>query len=399
MKCRLLALILALILLCGCQEVLQDPSVKQSTHTSVTIAPEFSDAEEPTELVPIYDPTPDFAETGITVDGRELTVRYLADDVLMLRLQELTELLQITLTPAEQLEPGVYTCEIKGDDWSVSISNNQTAFTINGAKKEFPCKPRYDGSDWFAPAGTLLQALGYTEYADTEQDRLYYTMLPDVSKIPEGIEIPVMMYHAVSDNCWGEADLFVSPGELEKQLQYLLDNGYTPIWFEDLPNVADIEKPILLTFDDGYDDNYTELYPILQKYQVKATIFVIAGDLAQHHKMTAEQVTELATSGLVSIQSHTMTHPDLNTVWGDELQYQLGQSQLELTRMTGKQPFVLCYPTGFYSDESLEVTRQYYQFGLLMSSGRYTTGDDRYLIPRYYVSRYTGLDAFADMIS
>lgn len=399
MKYRLLALMLALILLCGCQEVWQDPSVKQSTHTSLTIAPESTDVEEPTEPTPIYDPTPDFADTGITIEGQELTVRYLVGDVLMLRLQELVEMLDVTLTPVEQVESGAFTCEMKGSDLSISISNSQTAFTINSMEKELPCKPQYDGTDWFVPASAFLQALGYTEYADTEMDHLYYTMLPDVSKIPEGIDVPVMMYHAVSDNCWGSADLFVSPGELEKQLQYLLDNGYTPIWFEDLPNVADIEKPILLTFDDGYDDNYTELYPILRKYQVKATIFVIAGDLAQHHKMTAEQVAELANSGLVSIQSHTMTHPDLNTVRGEELQYQLEQSQLELTRLTGKQPFVLCYPTGYYTDESLEVTRQYYQFGLLMSAGRYTTGDDRYLIPRYYVSRYTGLDAFAGMIS
>ena len=70
----------------------------------------------------------------------------------------------------------------------------------------------------------------------------------------------------------------------------------------------DYEKPVILTFDDGYDDNYTELFPLLQKYNAKATIFVIPKAIGTPHKMTAEQIYELSRSGLVSIQSHTYSH-------------------------------------------------------------------------------------------
>lgn len=101
-----------------------------------------------------------------------------------------------------------------------------------------------------------------------------------------GVRAPVLMYHAVGDDCWGEESLFVKPEELEKQLQYLSENGYETIFFEDLSHIEQYEKPVLLTFDDGYDDNAETLLPLLQKYGMKATVFLIAGDVGKPHKLT-----------------------------------------------------------------------------------------------------------------
>ena len=78
-----------------------------------------------------------------------------------------------------------------------------------------------------------------------------------------GRQVPVLMYHAVGDDCLGEEHLFVRPAELEQQLQYLSENGYETIFFEDLAHLERYEKPVILTFDDGYDDNYTLLLPLL----------------------------------------------------------------------------------------------------------------------------------------
>ena len=126
-----------------------------------------------------------------------------------------------------------------------------------------------------------------------------------------GVRVPVLMYHAVGDDCWGEESLFVKPEELEKQLQYLSENGYETIFFEDLSHIEQYEKPVLLTFDDGYDDNAETLLPLLQKYGMKATIFLIAGDVGKPHKLTRAQLTELVQSGLVSIQSHGWSHRNM----------------------------------------------------------------------------------------
>ena len=253
-----------------------------------------------------------------------------------------------------------------------------------------------DGALWYAPASELLPALGLTELEDPELDQRYYTHIVRNDAIPEGYRVPVLMYHAVSDYMWGIPELFASPSKLEEQLQAMLEAGYTAITFEDLDRIDQIEKPVLLTFDDGYDDNYTELFPLLKKYNVKATIFVIVNDLGKIHKLTRDQVRELSDSGLVSIQSHTMSHNYLDGMYEKQLRYEHYDSMLALARITGKQPFVMCYPTGKNSAFSRSITAEYYQFGLNMGGPCYVTGDPPYRIYRYYISRYTSVETFLE---
>lgn len=403
MKQKMIALCLVLLLLCGCTQKLTQTSVKATTHSDITQptdAAETASVPEATETepAPVYDPTPAPCTATVTIDGAQLPSGSYGDaQSPLIRLQDLSQLVQAEIATTGG-ENGVYTCTLRAGDVSAVLSNGSTAAEIGGEAAELPCAPVYDGTDWYLPAQLLPQWLGYSEFNDAEQNHLYYTTLPSVEQIPDGYRVPILMYHAVSDNCWGISELFVSPSDMEAQLKYLTENGYTPIWFEDLPNVADYEKPVILTFDDGYDDNYTELFPLLQKYNVKATIFCIAGAFGTSHKMTAKQAKEMSDSGLVSIQSHTMTHPDLDKLGQEDLEYEIGQSKTELTRVTGKEPFVLCYPTGYYSGLSLEITEKYYSFGLLMGGGTYTTGDNRYLVYRQYVSRYTDIYSFAAML-
>ncbi len=256
------------------------------------------------------------------------------------------------------------------------------------------------GEEEYVPLLETAETLGYPMWEDEDSGILYITPSAKSFDIPEDVNVPVLMYHAVSDNMWGINELFVSPSDMEEQLAYLVDNGYDPIWFQDLAHVEDYDKPVILTFDDGYDDNYTELFPLLQKYQVKATVFVIGNAMGKSHKMTEEQVRELSDSGLVTIQSHGYTHHDMDVMGAEELEYELGESWRVLTRVTGKIPSVLCYPTGKYNSTTLEIAETYYNFGLKMNGGLYNTSvDDPYLVSRYYVSRYTDIYTFAYYIS
>ena len=251
----------------------------------------------------------------------------------------------------------------------------------------------------FLPLLETAEALGYPTWTDEESGVTYITPAARAFELPENVKVPVLMYHAVSDNMWGINELFVSPSSMDEQLAYLVENGYDAIWFEDLAHVEDYDKPVILTFDDGYDDNYTELLPLLQKYNVKATVFVIGNAAGMTHKMTAEQIREMADSGLVSIQSHGYTHDDMDVMGEDTLEFELGESKRVITRLTGRIPYVLCYPTGKYSDLTLEVGARHYLFGIKMVGGLYNTSDDPFLVSRYYISRYTDLSTFAAYVS
>lgn len=250
----------------------------------------------------------------------------------------------------------------------------------------------------YVPVAAAAEAMGYPAYA--LDGTTYYT--PGARKFTPtpGINVPVLMYHAVSDDLWGIDELFVSPSSMEEQLKYLTENGYDAIWFEDLAHLEDYDKPVILTFDDGYDDNYIELLPLLQKYNVKATVFVIGNAPGViPHKATPEQVREMSDSGLISIQSHGYTHDDMDAMDADTTDYELSESQKAITRITGKVPYVLCYPTGKYNENTLSIIGTYYNFGIKMVGGQYNTSDDPYLVNRFYVSRYTDIYTFASYLS
>ena len=238
----------------------------------------------------------------------------------------------------------------------------------------------------YIPLAEAAQRLGL-EWGEAPDGLRYLARRQTVGQIPEGWNVPVLMYHAVGDEIWGYSDLFVSEAGMEEQLQYLQENGYEPIWFSDLAHIEDYEKPVILTFDDGYDDNYTVLYPLLKKYQTKATIFVIGNAMGSQHKMTQEQVYELAASGLVSIQSHTYTHGNLSAMDEPALRQEMELSNAALAAATGQIPYVLCYPEGKYSHLTMDVAKDYYTFALRMDGWTYQTGMDPYQVPRSFVSR------------
>lgn len=335
---------------------------------------------------------PALAEDKMILNGKTVECYTVPDcgDTLYIRVTEFAEAVGLTVESEQPLYlSGTDTVEA-GDD---GIFANGKPF---GQTATYVYLPEEGG---FLPLLATAEALGYPLWTDEFSGITYITPSARAFAVPEGINVPVLMYHAVSDNIWGEDDLFVSPSSMDEQLAYLVENGYDPIWFADLAHVEDYDKPVLLTFDDGYDDNYSELLPLLQKYNVKATVFIIGNATGRTHKMNAEQIREMADSGLVSIQSHGYTHDDMDAMSEETLEYELGESKKEITRLTGRIPYVLCYPTGKYSDITLEVAARHYLFGIKMVGGLYNTSDEPFLVNRFYVSRYTDIAAFASFLS
>ena len=331
----------------------------------------------------------------VLLDGRELYSISL-QDVTLIRAADLSDLFGWFQTLGGG-EEGEFTRK-SGETFSVScmtvrdgdeaaLYSGQGGLRFQGAQEEY----------WL-PVRALAQELELELLWDEEENTVYLTASLDMEAIPQGEQVPILMYHAVSDDMWGIESLFVSPEDLRAQLSYLRDEGYDPIFLSDLPHLSDYDKPILLTFDDGYDDNYTELYPILQEYGVKATVFVITGMLGDEHYLTAEQVEELSRSGLVDIQSHTVSHEELSTLSYEAQEQELAQSRLELARITGKIPYALAYPSGERDEDTLTLAPEYYSFGLDMNGGTWTIAGDYFRIDRIYVSRYTTLEEFIALL-
>lgn len=264
---------------------------------------------------------------------------------------------------------------------------------------KLPIGPAVEEEQVYIPLEAFCEHLGIGYFYDSERSHAYVTPAAGCWDIPGGYRVPILMYHGVSEEGWGSVELFVRPSELEEQLQFLTENGYTPIWFEDLARVDEIKKPVLLTFDDGYADNYVNLFPLLQKYDVKATIFVIAGTVDWNpNNLTSEQIKEMSDSGLVSIQSHTQTHPMLSWLEPEEQEWEMTLSKLSLTRITGREPYVLSYPNGDCSGVTLELAKKHYRMGIDMGHMDYFSNQDPYRVWHWYIYRGLTLDAFSEMV-
>ena len=255
----------------------------------------------------------------------------------------------------------------------------------------------YEG-DWCVPVQKLLAALGFHELDDIWWNELFYTRFPANDQVQQGYKVPILRYHAVSDDTWGNTGAFISPAKLELQLQTLLAEGCTPITFEDLDRLDQIEKPVILTFDDGYRDNYTNLFPLLKKYRIPATIFLVTGAVGNEVNLTQEMIREMADSGLVSFQSHTVTHPHLDDLDGQALKDEIQNSMLAVARMTGKQPFVFSYPEARTTEASRAWVKEYYQFSVYRDNMDYITGTDPYEIPRHGIWWDCTMERFLECI-
>ena len=129
----------------------------------------------------------------------------------------------------------------------------------------------------------LIAVLSFINISTSEDSKLQGGQVP----------LPILLYHSVNDTPVGLPELTVSSESFEQQMKYLSDNGYTPIYFNEIKNCAKVEKPILITFDDGYSDNFTCAYPILKKYNCKATVFMIANKIGRNGFLSKEQLQSM----------------------------------------------------------------------------------------------------------
>lgn len=208
------------------------------------------------------------------------------------------------------------------------------------------------------------------------------------------MEIPVLNYHKV-DNM--PIALSITPAQFDKQMAYLAKNGYhtiTPDQLlaylrkgQELP-----EKPVLITFDDGYADNYTNAYPIMKKYGFTAIVFLVTDKIGRDPRfMNWEQVKEMQEDGFF-FGSHTVHHQELTKMPAAQALAELTQSRQELAQHLGQAPLFFAYPGGYY-DLSIEhlVRQAGYRAAFTVRFGVVSPDSDVYALERIplYQSAHT----------
>lgn len=217
--------------------------------------------------------------------------------------------------------------------------------------------------------------------------------------------IPVLMYHKIPDQPPAtKHQIFVTKENFAKHLAYFKSRDLTPITFQDYQDFASGRRPlarfplrpIILTFDDGYTDNYTNLLPLMQQYGYRGVLYLL-GDFEVRHNQwdlatdptepRADIMSEAQKQAFVAagweIGAHTLTHPHLAGLPAAEAAHEIAASKAELERRLGINILSFAYPYGDLSPETKALVQQAgFSYAVATDSGGMHLEDDRMQIFR-----------------
>ena len=200
--------------------------------------------------------------------------------------------------------------------------------------------------------------------------------------------IPVLEYHMVSDSDSEEGwEYNVPPDEFRQQLDYLQGQGYTTITMLEYMKARKgklelPEKPVILTFDDGYEDNYTTMLPILEEYGMKAMVYMITNKIGKPDYLTWDELRDMQMRG-IEIGSHTANHQPLTSLDAEKQAEEMKLSKLLMEWNGIHTVFSFSYPNGAYSAEMTEMLKENeYLTAVTGDAGLNTLATDPYLMQR-----------------
>jgi peptidoglycan/xylan/chitin deacetylase (PgdA/CDA1 family) len=218
-------------------------------------------------------------------------------------------------------------------------------------------------------------------------------------KVKGPARIPILMYHSISTG----NSLRVPEAEFRGHMKWLKDNGYYTLTPEEAYIVLTqdkmpSEKCVLITFDDGYTDNFEKAYPILKDYEMKATIFMIGKSVGRKNHLTESQMKEMAEHG-IAIESHTINHVELNGLAPEQQLSEMTRSKTLFDGMLQQNTTMLSYPVGRYNAETLkQAEKAGYQMAVTTEPGAAARDQGMYALHRVRISPGMSPDAFGRMV-
>lgn len=180
------------------------------------------------------------------------------------------------------------------------------------------------------------------------------------------VRIPILLYHYVEyvkdrgDKI--RISLDIEPYAFDSQVKTLKDAGYTFLTPNQIPDLLEgkmsiPKKPVILTFDDGYRDFYTDVFPIIKKYDARAVAYIVPGFLDKPNNLTHKQLKEIAQSKLVEIAAHTVDHAYLKGLNEKRVKFEVEQSKAILERELGIPIVSFAYPYGAFDLNAINIVK------------------------------------------
>lgn len=191
--------------------------------------------------------------------------------------------------------------------------------------------------------------------------------LPEQNAAPKAIRVPIFIYHSVRPYIPGESKIQdkydITTEMFEDQLKYLQDNGYTVITLDDLivdmqnGTTSPVAKPVVLTFDDGWHNQYQYAFPLLQKYGMTATFYIYTNSIGHKYFLTWDEVKEMDAAGM-TIASHTVSHPRMEKLPIARVQKELVDSKQIIEAELGKPIVHFASPGGYINAAIMAAAKE-----------------------------------------
>ena len=225
--------------------------------------------------------------------------------------------------------------------------------------------------------------------------------------------IPILMYHSISDEKETSHPYYhvnTSPAVFYAHMLYLHENNYSVITLQDLEksfDTRDSSKYVVITFDDGFRDFFTNAFPILRKYNFTATVFLPSAFISNHHKKLKEkehlswhEVRELSAAG-ISFGSHTENHPQLSELSDTEVEHEIQHSKENIEESLGSAIDTFSYPYKFPDENKRfkiilrDLLNKYgYKYGVSTRIGTTSKKDDAYFMKRLPINSADDMSFF-----
>jgi len=219
---------------------------------------------------------------------------------------------------------------------------------------------------------------------------------------PKQVFVPILLFHRIDVSPTGN-EYYVAPDMFEEEIKLLSEWGYSTITTEllikSINEGADLPAhPIVITFDDGHLDNYTNAFPIMKKYGFTGVLYIVANYMGAEDYLNADQIIEMASAGW-EVGSHSVNHQDLTTLDPEQQRYEIIESRNILESRLGVPVLTIAYPFGLSNSSVVDYAVHGGYIGAMGLGMTYNQGSfNLFALQRREIKGYYDILKFADFL-